>query len=103
VFVLRSQGATQISDVEQVDFAAFFVAPQTCLVARMEQDSEQIATGHFLELEGDFAYTPGVLVRPGAFFLQLPADAVDLTNDPQFLAQIDAQQQFDNQVLGPAQ
>jgi hypothetical protein len=103
VFVLRTQGATRISDADQVDFATFFVQPETCLVVRMEQHSEQIATGHFLEFEGDFAYTPGVLVRPGAFFLKLPADAVDLTDNPDFLAQIEAQEQFDNQVLGPVQ
>ena len=101
VFVLRTQGGARISDADDVEFATFFVEPETCLVVRMEQQSKQIATGHYLELEGDFAYTPGVLVRPGAFFLRLPPDAVDLTDNPEFLAGIEAQKQFDNEVLGP--
>ena len=82
VLVLRTKGGTRISDSDQVEFATFFVQPESCLVVRMEQHSEEIATGHCLEFEGDFAYTPGVLVRPGAFFLKLPPDAVDLIELP---------------------
>lgn len=103
VFTLSNLQEAPISPDDEVEFTSFFVQPETCLVVRMEQHNERVDLDQFIEFEADMAYTPGVRVPSSTFRLPFPpgVPVEDLTNNPEFLAAVEEQMEFDNEVLGP--